>query len=190
MRLGIRKRINKFYISYILFWFKIRKILFGFENANVYIKSIDKSAMIPILRKNGASIGNDCDIETGLTFHNCTGYSYLTVGNNCHIGKNCFIDLRDRVTIGNNVVISMQTTFVTHIDMEKSPLRKSFPAAHAPIEVKDNCYIGACSCVLKGVTIHKNGFVSAGSVVTEDIPANTMVGGVPARLIKKLTNVE
>ncbi len=55
------------------------------------------------------------------------------------------------------------------------------------IVLKRNCWIGANSIILPGVTVGENSLVAAGSVVTKDVPADSVVAGVPARVIKKVT---
>lgn len=190
MSFGITKLLGKLLVLWNVNEFGIRKKIFGFENANAFLRKIDKNSMIPILKRNGASIGINCDIEAPLIFHNCHDFSNLIIGNNCHIGKNCFFDLRDKVVIDENVVISMQSTFITHLDMNKSLLHLSFPASNAPIHVGKNTYIGANSTILQNVTIAENCFLAAGSVVTKDVSSFTMVGGVPAKFIKILPKTE
>ncbi len=187
--LGIQRRLKTFNAYFNLFRFWLLKTFFGFDAANVFLQRLDKTSVKLVLTKNGASIGKDCDIETGLIFHNCKDYSNLGIGNNCHIGKNCFFDLRGKVIIENNVVVSMQTTFITHQDLNKSELCSAFPSAHADIAVKNNSFIGVNVTILKGITINKYSVVAAGAVVTGDVPEYTVVGGVPAKVIKKL-NVE
>ncbi len=183
---GIRQKLKKLYAYHNLIRFQLKKTLFGFDVANVFFQRIDKLSLQLILKRNGATIGNNCDIESGLTFHNCNDYSNLTIGNNCHIGKNCFFDLRDKIIIGNNVVISMKCTFITHMDMSKSELTKQYPPVQAPIVIKDNAYIGSESQVLKGVIIGERAFVAAKALVVKDIKADSLVGGVPAKMIKKI----
>lgn len=186
MGLGLKKTINRVRIKINSFTYTLRKFLFGFENSNIFLQRIDKDSLIEILKKNKAQIGQNCDIESGLIFHNCTDYSNLKVGNNCHIGKNCFFDLRNKVDIGNNVVISMQCSFITHIDMSKSKLNIIYSSSSKPIIIEDNCYIGAKSTILMGVKLGEYSFVAAGAVVTKDVEPFTMVGGVPAKVIKKI----
>jgi acetyltransferase-like isoleucine patch superfamily enzyme len=55
------------------------------------------------------------------------------------------------------------------------------------IVLKRNCWIGANAVILPGVTVGVNSVVAAGSVVTKDVPSDTVVAGVPARVIKKVT---
>ena len=187
--LGLNKK-RKYLISYCnLFRFWFRKTFLGFESANIFLQRVDKKSVQLILKKNGADISENCDIESGLIFHNCNNYKNLIIGNNCHIGKDCFFDLRDKITIGDNVVVSMQCTFITHIDMSKSVLTEIYPPEKASINIKNNVYIGSGSQILKGVTIGEEAFVAAKSLVTKDIEPYTLVGGVPARMIKRIVQI-
>lgn len=183
--LGIVRKYRQL-IAYInLFRFTIRKYFIGFDYANLFLQRVDKISLQLILIKNGAKIGEECDIQTGIIFHNCMNYSNLIIGNNCHIGKNCFFDLRDRIIIKNNCVISMQCTFITHIDMSKSQLSKFFPPSSKEILINNNCYIGANSIILMGVELGRNSLIAAGSLINKNVSEFNIVGGVPAKLLKK-----
>jgi len=185
-------RLREKYRKLLVYWnycrFRIKNYI-SFELANQFISRVDKQSLEFILRKNGATIGENCDIETGLTFHNCKNYANLVVGNNCHIGKNCFFDLREKIIIGNNAVISMQVSFITHLDMTKSDLSKYYPLSSNSIHVGDHTYIGAGSMVLKGVDLGEHSFVGAGALVTKDVPSWMMVGGVPAKILKRINGI-
>lgn len=91
------------------------------------------------------------------------------------------------VKIGNNCVIAEGVKFITH-DGVSSILRKEIPNLHVfgKIEVKDNSFIGMDVIILPDVTIGPNSAVGAGSVVTKDVPPNTVVAGVPAKAICSL----
>ena len=80
----------------------------------------------------------------------------------------------------------MQTTFITHIDMTKSLLSEIYPVKSKKIIIKDNCYIGVNSTILMGVVLGESSFVAAGSLVLENVNQGYMVGGVPAKILKKL----
>lgn len=187
MGIGIRKILNKLYIKLIRLNFSIRRFLFGFENANRLIRFLDKRAIVPVLRENGATIGEDCDIESSLIFHNCKDYKNLIAGNNCHIGKDVFLDLKAPIIIEDSVTISMRVTILTHLDVGKSPLKElSFHNSKGKVILEEGCYIGANAVILGGVKIGECAVVGAGAVVTNDVPSFTIVGGVPAKMIKKI----
>jgi maltose O-acetyltransferase len=189
MKLGIRKKLKMLKALINLLRFRLRIIFLGFDYANQLIKCVDKTSLTQILQRYGAKIGEDCDIETGLIFHNCKDYSNLIIGNNCHIGKNCFFDLRGKVKIEDNVVVSMQTTFITHQDLNKSDLRSIFPASKNNICIANNTYIGANATILQGVTISQYTIIAAGAVVNRNVEAYTIFGGVPAKFIKSLEHI-
>jgi len=160
-----------------------RLFFLGWPNVNDRISRVAKGNLIFILRILGASIGRNCDIESGIRFHNAKGYQKLRIGNNCHIGKDCFFDLRDKVTIENNVVISMQCTFITHIDMSKSELSSKYRASSDEIVIGNNVYIGVQSTILKGVNLSSNVVIGAMSLVNKSVSEGEVVLGVPAKVI-------
>ena len=188
MGIGIRKIIGKAYFRYNVLKFDFRKFMFGFDYANNFIKESDKVSLLLIIKKYGATIGSNCDIESGLTFHNCSDYKRFVVGDNVHIGKNCFFDLADEVVVESNVVISMNSSFITHINMKKSELAKIFKSKTDKVILRKNTYIGASCCLLMGVELGENCFVAAGSVVTKSFKSNSFIAGVPALLKKTIIN--
>ena len=181
------KIMLKFYFLILALNFKLRMFILGFENANIFLSKIDKRAVQTILKKNGAIIGKETDIESGITFHNCKNqYSNLIVGNDCHIGKNTFIDLSEKIVIGDNVTISMTSKIITHQDFGKSNLKEKYKLQKKPVFIGANCYLGINSTVLMGVKLGESCLVAAGSVVTRSFPQKSLIAGVPARLQKKL----
>jgi acetyltransferase-like isoleucine patch superfamily enzyme len=185
-KLGLLRQFRFLYSSFNLLRFRILTRILGFDVANKFLQQLDKQSLIRIIKSNGAKIGQNTDIETGITFQNCENYSNLIIGNNCHIGKDCFFDLREKVVIGNNVIISMQCTFITHIDLNNNSLSRLYKAASEAIYLEENCYIGARSMILKGVKINKYSFIAAGSLVIRSVEEKCMVGGVPAKKLKTL----
>lgn len=93
------------------------------------------------------------------------------------------------ITIGDNVHIVSGCNFVNH-DGGVLILRHKHPTLELtrPIKIGSNVYIGINCTILPGVTIGDNVIVGAGSVVTKDIPANSVAAGVPARVLKTLDN--
>ena len=117
---------------------------------------------------------------------------------NCDCGKNIFIgndftgnhnltilDIRE-VYIGSHVMIG-PNTLITTVGHPLSPNgRRQYHAFAQPVRIGNDVWIGGNVTILPGVTIGNNVVVAAGAVVTEDVPDNTLVGGVPARKIKEI----
>lgn len=89
------------------------------------------------------------------------------------------------ITLGNHVHITDEVRFITH-DGGTLLFRHIVPDLEItkPITVGDYVYIGVRSIILPGVNIGNNCIIAAGSVVTKDVPDNTVVGGIPAKVIK------
>lgn len=89
------------------------------------------------------------------------------------------------ISLGNHVHITREVLFVTH-DGGSLLFRHNIPDLEytAPITIGDYVYIGVRSVILPGVNIGNNCIVAAGSIVTKDVPDNSVVGGVPAKIIK------
>jgi len=186
MKALIKRIFSKCIVYKNVLIFTLRQKIGGFDYATRMFLLIDKKSALKILKKFGATLGDNIDIETPLIFHNCKDFSNLIIGNNCHIGKDCFFDLREQIIIENSVVVSMCTKFITHIDMSNSILSVLYPATSSPIIVRNNSYIGANSTILKGVSLQEGSFIAAGSVVINDVGSYTLVGGVPAKFLKKI----
>ncbi|MEZ5358264.1 MAG: acyltransferase [Candidatus Zixiibacteriota bacterium] len=106
----------------------------------------------------------------------------LTVGDCSSIGDRTQIQCRDRVTIGNNVLIAWDVNILEH-DFH-SPGGGDVVAQ--PIVIEDEVWIGVRAIILKGVTIGKGSIIGAGAVVTKDVPPYTFAGGNPAKNVKKV----
>ena len=99
-----------------------------------------------------------------------------------YMNYDCVIDCFDSITIGNDVKIS-EGVVIRDSDSH-SILREGYQP-EAPIMIEDHVWIGLHAVILKGVTIGEGCIVAAGSVVTRDCPAHSLVAGVPARVIKE-----
>lgn len=117
-----------------------------------------------------------------------TGPKGLKIGNDCFLGDEILIDLYGRVTMGDQVTLAQRVTVLTHLNVGYAdhPLQKYFPKTAKPVVFESGCVIGATSTILPGVTIGRNSFVGAGSIVTHDVPSNSLYAGNPAKLIRKL----
>ncbi len=114
---------------------------------------------------------------------------YSDFGRNIHFGKNVFVNdcchFQDQggVFIGDNVLIGHNVVLAT-IDHDLDPASRR--NHYAPIHIGNNVWIGADVVITKGVTVGEGAVIAAGAVVTKDVPAHTVVGGVPAKVIRKL----
>jgi acetyltransferase-like isoleucine patch superfamily enzyme len=182
----LRKITFKLYSIVISNEIMIRDLVFGFENVNRRIMSVDKKLLIPILRKHGATIGNNCNIESPLIIHAEKDYSNLIVGDNCYIGKNVVLDIKGKISIRNNVIIAMSSTILSHIDLGNSKVSVVYPPCPMKTILGSHCYIGSASCILPGIRIGEGAVVGAGSVVNKDVAPRTGVAGVPAKEFRKI----
>ena len=115
---------------------------------------------------------------------------YSDLGKNIHVGENVFINacchFQDHggVTLGDGCQIGHNVVFATlNHGLQPSERGITYPA---PIIIGKNVWVGSNSTILQGVTIGDNAVVAAGAVVTKDVEPGTIVGGVPARFIKKI----
>lgn len=116
---------------------------------------------------------------------------YTDFGKNIHVGENVFINacchFQDHggVTLGDGCQIGHNVVFAT-LNHGLAPEERA--STHpAPIVLGKNVWVGSNATILQGVTIGDNAVVAAGAVVTKDVPANTIVGGVPAKFIKNIS---
>ena len=137
----------------------------------------------------GAKVGKE-SILMNVKFINWHygGPGVLKIGNECFIGDETLIDLYDQVHLEDQVTIAQRVTILTHqnVGYKDHPLQKHFPKFSKPVTFKKGSVVGAGSIVLSGVTVGKESFVAAGSVVTKNVPTRTLVGGVPAKVIRKI----
>ena len=115
---------------------------------------------------------------------------YTDCGKNITVGKNVFINTGCRfqdqggIRIGNDVLIGHNVVLAT-LNHDFAPYNRA--TMHpVPVHIEDRVWIGANATVVPGVTIGENSIVAAGAVVTKDVPPNTIVGGVPAKVLKKI----
>mgnify|MGYP001778308220 FL=1 len=117
------------------------------------------------------------------------GYN-IEIGENFFMNFNCVILDGAKITFGDNVFVAPNCGFYTagH-PLQVEPRNRGLEYAY-PIRVGNNVWIGAQVCVLPGVTIGDNCVIGAGSVVTKDIPANSLAVGNPCRVIRQLAPEE
>lgn len=148
----------------------------------------------------GLVIGKNCSCYSGCSFSigkegRCTVGDYTLL-------NGALVMAEDLIEIGNYCIISWNVGIADSdfhpIDpaqrrqdaMAISPYGEGRPPrppiATAPVRIKDNVWIGMGAVILKGVTIGENAVVAAGAIVTKDVPANAVVAGNPAKIVKYL----
>ena len=142
----------------------------------------------PYLRLLGARLGRRTIVHD-VRFFNLyrRGLPGLTIGDECFLGDECLLDLADEIRLGRQVTLAERVLILTHTNVGYAdhPLQRFFPATNAPVVIGDGAFVGANVTLLPGVNIGPRAFVAAGSVVTRDVPADTVVAGVPAKALRR-----
>ena len=107
-----------------------------------------------------------------------------TFGKGCFVNFGCTFLALGGITIEEGAFIAPHCVLATEYHPEDPETRHSLLTK--PIVIKKNAWIGANATILAGVTIGENAIVAAGAVVSKDVPANTIVGGIPAKFIKMI----
>jgi len=133
-------------------------------------------------RLSGIEIGSGSTIHTGASFYKP---SNISIGKDTIIGEGAVLDGRDKLQIGDHVDIASEVMiYNSQHDLES----ENFHAISAPVVIEDYVFIGPRAIILPGVTIGKGAVVAAGAVVTKDVNAFEIVGGVPAKVIAERKN--
>jgi maltose O-acetyltransferase len=141
------------------------------------------------LRVLGARVGRGAIVH-GVRFFNLyrRGFAGLEIGERAFVGDDCLLDLAEGIVLERDVTLAERVVVLTHLNVgyAEHPLQVHFPPETAPVTIREGSFVGASVTILAGVTIGPCAFVAAGSVVTKDVDAWTVVAGVPARPIKAL----
>jgi acetyltransferase-like isoleucine patch superfamily enzyme len=163
--------------------YKLREASFATKKLLVQLNNASDPAEICNLLSQitGSEIDESVTVFTPL---------YINYGKNTTIGKNVFINFDcvfldlGGITIEDDVLIAPKVSLLSEGHPVNSDDRQSLVPGH--IHIKKNAWIGAAAIILPGVTIGENAIVGAGAVVAKDVPANTIVGGIPAKEIRSL----
>lgn len=114
----------------------------------------------------------------------------INYGKNTRLGKNVFINFDctfldlGGITIDDDVMLAPKVSLLSEGHPVAANNRQTLTTGS--IHIKRNAWIGAHATILQGVTIGENAVVAAGAIVSKDVPANTVVGGIPAKYIKNI----
>lgn len=135
---------------------------------------------------NNVNIGSFSQVVISTTLHNLG--KYVIISDNVGIGEYSYLGGGGGTTIGANTIIGQY--FSTHPEnhnfLDSSLLIREQGVTRKGIYIGENCWVGSRVTVLDGVTIGDNSVIAAGSVVSKSFPNNSLIGGVPAKLLKKI----
>jgi acetyltransferase-like isoleucine patch superfamily enzyme len=147
---------------------------------------IDPSSSINnVSLKNNVRIAKRCSIFGGSD-------NVLEIRENSYVGMNSVLNgFAAKVTIGANVSIAQSVTILCDSGPNASPqLQRLFPLENGPVTIGNHCWIGAFSMIMPDVTLGEFCIVAAKSFVNQSFPAYSIIGGTPAKLIRKFTEEE
>jgi len=154
--------------------------------------SVEEGVMIIALSKKGIVFGERCTVGRFAyiaTTNPLIGEpgEGLKVGDHSNIGPYSYIGCSGYIEIGNHVMMGPRVNLLSeqhNFDDPDTPM-KSQGIHRSFIRIEDDCWIGANSTILAGVTVGRGSIIAAGAVVTKDVPPHSVVGGVPARIIRQ-----
>lgn len=152
------------------------KALFSIVDA--WLCRLDAFRAQAILRRC-ARVGQDVRLRMPVVVYSP---EMLSIGSQVDIGEFVVLRANGGMRIGDRVLIAAHATLTTRAHPVVPP--RYGHTVDAPIVIEDDVWVGAAAVVLPGVTIGRGSIVGAGAVVTKDVPADTIVGGVPSRPIR------
>ena len=182
-------------------WLLFKFIRFNFHGKSVKFRNLSKIKLgkwvqlgdyvyLNGLGKGFLIIGNKTNIGDFSRVIVSTSYDnlgeFIHIGNNVGIGEYARIGGSGGVSIGNNTIIGQYLSIhpENHNFEDPNKLIKDQGTTRNGIMIGQNCWLGAKVTVLAGISIGDNCIIAAGSVVTKDIPPNSVVAGVPAKVLK------
>jgi len=171
-----------------------REPMLRYRCAHVGVRLELEGAIPQIIGDGTVEIGDDVligSLQTWIVGFKVSTAPRLLIGNRVSINYDTTISVAECVSIGDDTMIAMRVQIYDNPSHPLAPSRRlrreSFAIDEArPVMIGRNVWIGTAAIILRGVTIGDNAVVAAGSVVTKSVPANTVVAGNPAKIIKTL----
>ena len=160
-----------------LIFLQCKFILVAFLNVSYHF--IPNPLRSSYLRLFGMRIGKRSCIHRYCKFFHVGKF---VMGKNSVVNFGCYLDNRRGITIGNNVGIAHNVRIYTLGHNIDSP---QFETKGSPVVIEDGVFIFSNAMIMPGVTLHHNCVVLPGSIVTKDVEENAIVGGNPAKILRK-----
>ena len=168
---------------------KFLNYLYGYEAVNLIFRVTPSRATISILKHFGADIGDSVTLQNPIVIHGAESepiYKNLRIGDNTYVGRNCFFDLTNTISISQRVSISHGVVINTHTNAGKSELGKRIlQNSSNGVYINKDAFIGINSVLLQGVNIGKRSVIGAFSLVMNDIEDDVIASGNPCSIIKR-----
>ena len=149
-----------------------------------FLRPSETEKKTALLKKMFAEIGEGCYIET--PFHANFGGAHVHFGKNIYANFNLTLVDDTHIYVGDNTMFGPNVTLATAGHPVLPELREKGYQFNIPIHIGKNCWIGAGSVILPGVTVGDGSVIGAGSVVTKDIPSGVVAVGNPCRVLRKI----
>lgn len=177
-----------------IFWKSVSKKLKKVGKNSVVGSGLQIRGMEYIEIGDNFTAGKGTTIQAWDTYENQNFNPQIIIGNNVMLTDYIQISAIDKVVLGDNLLVG-QNVYISdnsHGDADKTaigiaPIKRPL-TSKGPVIIGKNVWIGRGAVILSGVTVGDNAIIGANSVVTRDVPNNSVVAGVPAKLIKYLTD--
>ncbi|PCH53669.1 MAG: acetyltransferase [Flavobacteriaceae bacterium] len=181
---------NKLITSYIILLREIKLskgvVFKGFPLILMHKKAIIKIGCFTTI--NSSNYGYHINMHSSCKLYADRPNAQIVIGENCRIHGTC-IHAFNKIFIGDNCLIAANTQIMDgnghQLSFENPPNRINTTDDGKPIFIEDNVWIGANCIILGGTTIGEGSIITAGSIVKGNVPAKTIYGGNPAKLIKQ-----
>lgn len=160
-----------------------------YESMSFIIFSLPRHQIFNVFKKNyikifGGKVGKNVTFYPGIKINPARN---ISIGDNVDLAWGVIITTKGGVDIGDRTLVGYRTQIISANHAIPEGKERIFEAGHVPkkIKIKSDVWIGANCIILPGVTIGEGAVVAAGSVVTKNVLPYTIVGGVPAKIIKE-----